>query len=424
MPLTEETPVLRFPHAAAGDGWETEIGLVNGGDASLSGVLLARSSDGGVVSEIPVTLPPRGRIIWNLTRDFTAPSRITHLEFSPASGGAIPLGFTRFTMSSRYRAAVPASDDICLSGTLPVPHIAVTDDWWTGLALINATDAALSPILVFNTGDARTLSLPARGHLSLLVASLFDGVPPAGLATASLTQAAGVAGLLLFGSPDGGNGDGRLAGIRLREGAPTTLILPHVASDETWWTGIALFNPLSAGSGLTLTGLDAAGGVVAVLGRTLGPGQRLVDTTPGLGLPAETAWIRVSAETGIMGFELFGTLDRRRLAGYSLGEPLRRNGVLPHLDVSGWTGASLVNTGTGEASITLAAHADDGSVTATADLKLGPGQKRVGLVSDLMGRSLEGAGYLRFTADQELAVLQLTGSGDDALLDALPALGE
>lgn len=424
VPLTRESAVLRFPHAAVGNGWETEIGLVNGGDGTLSGTLTARASDGGVVSETVVALSPRGRIIWNLGRDFANPGRITHLEFTATGDNATALGFTRFAMTGRYRAAVPASKDICLSGTLPVPHIAVSDGWWTGLALINTTDAALSPTLVFNTGHGKPLSLPARGHLSFTVASLFDGNPPDSLASAALTNASGVAGLLLFGSSDEEGNGGRLAGIHLREGSGTSLIFPHVVSDDTWWTGIALFNPLSTACGLTLTGLDTAGTVVAVLGRTLGPGQRLVNTPPDLGLPPETAWVRVSAATGLMGFELFGTLDLRRLAGYSIVDPPRREGVLPHLDVSGWTGVALVNPGTETAAVTLVAHADDGSVTASADLSLGPGEKRVKLAADLLGRPLTGAGYLRFSADQELAAFQLTGSGDDTLLDALPALGE
>jgi len=51
---------LYFPHVASDGTWETEVGIINTGDAAINGVLRAYGNDGCQLESLAVSLVPMG----------------------------------------------------------------------------------------------------------------------------------------------------------------------------------------------------------------------------------------------------------------------------------------------------------------------------------------------------------------------------
>lgn len=417
IPLAVEDTTLWFPHIDARDDWETDIALINGGASAVSAVARFRDESGVTRHETTVSLPAHGRQSWRVGRDIPDADAIRYLTVTGPSEALS--GYTRFFQDGHYRVSVPATAGPCGSGTLILPHIDVTNGWWTGVSLLNTATSSRSPVVVFNTGHVKILTLPAGGHTAFTVAGLFGGAPPSGITSGTISGCLDLTGILLFGSDGERN---VMDGVLVGESTETELIFPHVAATDGWWTGLVIFNSSASACSLTLTPYTDNGVALAPVDRALERGGRLVDTSTGIGLPAETAWVRVTSTMAVTGFELFGTLNGQGLAGYTVTGIRRSAGVFPRLDASGWTGLALVNTGTVTSDVTLTAYRDDGSGVSTKRWSLGPNEKKAGLAATFFDGPIDGATWIRFDADQSVAGFQLNGSDDGIQLDALPAL--
>lgn len=426
-PVTLSNERLIFPHVAAGNGWETEIAIINTTPDPVVGTLKSFAETGGeIVSyRLDINLAPFGRRELEIGTFFTStlpsidPERIHYMTFDSESGGF--QGYVKFYTGGVQRVAIPAATATA-AGTLYVPHIASDDLWWTGITLVNRGDENREVAIRFNTGDIRTVSLPAQAHRAFTVRGLFDGAPPAGIASAEITGANDVVGLMLFGS-NPGTGDLYLSGIRLSGETTETMYYPHVASDAEWWTGLVAFNPHDVRVSLEITAFAPRGATLMTDFINLDAGEKYIGTAESLGLPAETAWFRVEATRPVSGFELFGTRNGRQLAGYSGVDLRRRSGIFPKRAEDGeWTGIAFVNVGNQFAFVNLFAYTDAGVLVDAEVIDLGSLEKRVDLAENLFLEPISNADYIRFSSTQDVVGFQLNGSADNFMLDALPAL--
>lgn len=409
---------LYYPHVDTTNGWETEICLINtDATATLSGSLKAYNNDGTIVSSnIPIDLAPLSRREITVSAEFTNPSDIGYIIFESDDSNAT--GYTKFYVDGTYRVAVPAVSDLNGDQIL-ISHIASDSDWWTGLSLVNTTNAEKILTVNFDNGETKHITIPAHGHQAMLVRNFFEGTEQPGIYSATINNAAGVIGLELFGSWGGGS---MLSGVLLKDDTASSLYYPHIDSGTDWWTGIVAYNPNYATANLTVTPFSADGTSLQSQAITLNGNEKYIGVTDGLSFPAETAWFQIESDYPISGFELFGTRNGQQLAGYTGVNINRTDGIFPKLEQAGWTGLAFVNISNQTATVTLSAYDDWGTEIDTATLALNGHAKVVNIAQSLFNQPINDATYIKFTSDQEVVGFQLNGSDDEMLLDGLPGM--
>lgn len=441
---------LFFPHADCNNGWTTEIALVNSSAAGVSGQLYAYDDKGLQTGGImKISLNSYGRRSVNVNDSFTDSSRIGYLVFRSNSQALV--GYTKFQhKSSGYRVALPTATEVNDS-TFYVSHIASNSNWWTGIALLNTTDKEKTMTVTFSDGQEKSFSLAAKEHKSVSIRDLFAGAAQPQIDSAVITSIptifqigvdySGVVGVELFGS----NGDSRqLSGISLSAKTSKTIYYPHVATEQNWWTGIAVYDtswtgitvydPIGANHVLTITPYAANGNAFAAREITLLPGTRkYLANVEDLALPEGTAWLKVAADSEITGFELFGNNPSYWLAGYTGVGLESKKGIFAKLDQGGdfgiqligwsppWTGIALVNSEPENAIVLLTARNDNGDKIASIEIPLNPHERLMGQAETLFpGKDISGASYITYESNRKLVGFQINGC--DRLLDAVPAL--
>jgi len=416
MGLNCDASILYFPHVASVSTWETEIGIINTGESQLQGTLLAYNDAGTLIESLDVTLPGRGRTALIIGEDFQNPSQITNIKFD--AGNAFCRGYEKFYQAGQ-RVAIPAVSTIN-NGDLYISHIASNGDWWTGLALLNTTEAEKVLTITFNEGSQRTLTLAAGEHWAGTIGS-FPGLNTALIESAVISHAGGVIGLELFGSS--GNPDNQyLSGILLSNETANTLYYPHVASDSHWWTGIVVYNPNPIETTLTISPFDAQGIQLETRTVSIAAKRKYVGTAAGLNLPAGTVWFKVEGSAPVTGFELFGTHNGKQLGGYTAININTSAGVFVKKATDGWTGLAFVNTTPTTTAVTLTAFNNSGEAIGTATFNLPANGKQVAVAENLFSDDISAATFIRFDSNADVVGFQLNGSSDGMMLDALPGL--
>jgi hypothetical protein len=91
-----------------------------------------------------------------------------------------------------------------------------------------------------------------------------------------------------------------------------SMVFSHIASNATYYNGISLLNPNSAPAMVTIEVYNAAGERLAPLSQQIGPRQRLTKLLDQLfesmkGQDWTSGYVRVTSDSGIAAFALFGT---------------------------------------------------------------------------------------------------------------------
>jgi rhodanese-related sulfurtransferase len=427
-----------FPHIASGSGWETEITVINlDPQKSLTGSFHAYDHEGQLVDEsVTLTLAPNGRKELKVGTAFKHPERIAYI-FLTASQGEF-YGYLKFfsTPVTTYRAAIPAPLEIN-HGNIALSHIVVSDGWWTGVALLNTSKEDRDLTFSFNTGLKRRLKLAAGAYKSVSLADIIGEISePSQINSAVISDADGVIGLEIFGH---GN---QLGGISLRDKTVSTLFYPYIVDDREWWTGMVVFNPGQTGGTLTIKPFTAKGQPLEISRPTIqtrteledrsiyptpdpafpiAPRTQLVGTASYFGLPENAAWMMVESTVPVTGFELFGTTDQTRLAGYTGTAIEGLSGIFPKMEDSGWTGIALVNTSPDPAYVVLEAFTDAGGQPIAAVRKtLQSHERLLNTPGKIFTGNLGNATYIRYSASAPVVAFQLNGTSLGLALDALP----
>jgi archaellum component FlaF (FlaF/FlaG flagellin family) len=405
---------LYFPHIDTNSPWGTEIAIINtSATQSVSGTLNAYSNTGQLIDTMGITLDPHGRRQITIADELTNPTTIGYLIFDTDAGTAC--GYTKFYVSGQYRVAVPAVREVN-TGDIYISHIDSSSQWWTGVSLLNTTSSAKTLTIDFDTGQSTTLTLNANEHQAFTIAGLFEGQSQPGIHSAVITNGSGVVGLELFGS---GN---QLSGILLKDATASTIYYPHIASDDTYWTGIVAYNPASSATTITITPYSAGGTILSPQSLSVPGKGKYIGTVASLSLPPDTAWFKIDAPNPITGFELFGTNDQNQLAGYTGVGISGKEGVFAKIEKAGWTGIAFVNIEDTSASVILTAYDNYGTTVTTQTVSLGSYAKEVRLAQDFFDQDIAAATYIGYSSDKELVGFQLNGTWDGMMLDGLPGM--
>ncbi|HID97294.1 MAG TPA: PKD domain-containing protein [Thermodesulfobacteriaceae bacterium] len=413
----EEQHNLYFLNVASLGAWETEICVINTNSREeISGTFSAYDDSGTKVSrEIELKLPPLARKQMTVGSYFPESYKIAYLVFSSDSEDNV--GYIKLYSGGLYRVAVPAASDVD-HDDLFIAHIASNHEWWTGISLLNTTVVAREITIEFDNGEIEKIALNPGEHRSFTIGSLIGGLPQQDIHAARIKNAEGIIGLELFGCGY------QLSGLLLKEDTESVIFIPHVADNDTWWTGIVAYDPYASNDKLNIRPYSADGKELPPVSVTFNFGsQKFMSLVNALNLSPDTAWLAIESENGgISGFELFGTTDGTQMAGYTAVGISNRSGIFPKLEKRGWTGIALVNTGADPTNVTLTAYEDSGTEIAHTVLTINAHTKTVEYAEELFLEDISGATYLTYSSDStEVVGFQLNGDGG-RMLDGLPRM--
>ncbi|GEM_PF-663893 len=259
------------------------------------------------------------------------------------------------------------------------PHVVAAqpwndDTWETEIFVANAdTATTLTASLAAHAADGAAvgaplaLTLAPRASRWLTVSELFDS--PQDIAYVVLTSDSNAAcGLSRLSIP--GRFRAALPAVRAPVAAGG-LVLPHVAADDGWWTGIVLLNTADAARETTLT---LTGGATAAV--SLAPGEHrsfLLSDMFGSELGAGQS-VRLSGTEGLVAAAFYGYAagGADMLCALPLAGGAERL-IIPHLATSGgwWTGLALANALGEAATLSIKPYTAAGEALAEQNLDLG-----------------------------------------------------
>lgn len=164
--------------------------------------------------------------------------------------------------SAWYRNGWLKADAIeAFSGTLRkyyLPHLACDDLWTSVLVLINLSDstnqlrATLTGASSITTAE---IDLMPYQKKALKITELFPTLSKEEISKGALILE-GNSNFVGFISYETAGG---MVSIPLIENLASSLVVPHVADDRTWWTGMALFNPGEEEAQVTVKAFNSQG---------------------------------------------------------------------------------------------------------------------------------------------------------------------
>lgn len=200
---------------------------------------------------------------------------------------------------------------------------------------------------------------------------------------------------------------------------PNTLILPHVESNEDFFTGLSLLNTGDVSSEVKLISYSKNG---RVLGEqrdiVLQPGARYLSSVAdifGYEVALNVSWIKVEYSGELKGFGLLG--NDNQLAKIPLQNEGKETIILPYV-ISGdglFTQIYLLNVGSQVVSYAITAYDRDGSmlIKVDHDIPLVSGQKLIDYISDLFGPEVsQEISWIKVESNGNLIGLGLAGTTD------------
>ncbi len=332
--VTSGSELQVFPQLLCGQEDFTELNLVGAGPVDLE----LRAADGSLLEMVSVLLPePVGRHNALVSELF---------ESEVPEGGAYVLARARESNVIGYETFG-------------------AQDFLGGRNAIAATEQARRiPVALFGAQLVQVPSLESiitlinpTGQEAILVLSAFStGVAPAGpaastevtLAPKAMMRAsaaqllgldnfvgwlrvdsdiAGVVGDITFGDPAGTY----LAAVQLQRTPLRRVVASHVADGLGFFTGLTFLNVNRDPAEVTVEVFDVNSQPTGQASFTLAPQEHrprlLPEIIPGF-QPQVGGFIRISAEPGIFGFELFSLLSRGRLLSLAAVPPQRGSGSI------------------------------------------------------------------------------------------------
>lgn len=390
-------PDLYFPDVQVSEFADTQLGFVNitGSEAALE--VIGYDALGNILDRVALNLPPRGRIHQGVARLFGG--QAGQVAWVRVDSDQALTGYSR-TESRDFQEVYGLSASKKLSSELFVPHIAErTDQWFTRASVINGDDQGTfseirTPTLVTDLDLDQGYTRDAFDFLTKLGGTLPDGSVWATFKETAENPV--LAGSEVFGTLDGNRIVAGLALADVRRDNPNftfignNLYYTHIARDvANFYTGIALVNIGAFEQGVRMRAYGPGGALVGEKTVILAPNEKLVqvaeDFLQGIGSPANVDWMVVEAGSDVVGFELFGTHDGKRLAGLEATSALSTRLCYPFIDDNDEVvhGISVVNVADLANRIELRLYDDGGQEIAMVERVLNPHEKLIATIEEL-----------------------------------------
>jgi len=302
------------------------------------------------------------------------------------------------------------------------PHIASDSFWETEVAVINT-----SPYHVLNgtleafdgSGEpisgALFITVPAHGRRQFTISEEFPN--PENIRYLILKSGSDfVTGYTKFY----GSGLYRVAIPATSDISTGDIPLPHIASNDTWWTGVALVN--TDGNEKTLTIAFDNGESRTLI---LGPHEHKAFTIESLfqdgSQPSLHAGV-IKEASGVIGLELFGNAES--LEGVPLTSTMSTSLYYPHAanDSTWWTGIVVYNPFDSACTLSITPYSDSGTMLSSTDEILNSQQQFVGTIDDM--DFPDDTAWIRITATTPITGFELLGTTDNEQLGGVVGMEE
>ena len=303
--------------------------------------------------------------------------------------------------------ALLAAGSVC-AAPLYFPHVDTSLPWQTEIAIINASDQAVTGTLraLRNDGqlvESKAVALSAHGRRQITVADEFSNHTSIGYIVFE-TSSDALQGYTKFYQA----GKYRAAIPAVKEVNTSDIYISHIDSSAQWWTGVSLVNTTSAAKDLTITfnnGLSVPYTVNANEHRAFTIGSLLNQP-----IQPDIQSAVITNASGVIGLELFGnTGGNDHLDGILLTDNTTSTIYYPHVDSNGWwTGIVANNPSVSACTITITPYSAEGAPLSPKTLPIEGKEKYVGVVADL-GLPADTA-WFRIDSTRPLSGFELFGT--------------
>jgi len=423
-------PSLYLTAVEVNGQWQTDIGLINRLDVGIRCILNAHTASGWLLAQSSLTLSPNGTFrgsVGDLFGELAVAIDWIRVQSERAITGYSVVR----SVDGKQAHAVNGGRRLLSRGY--IPHIAQdTQLWYTRVDVANARPSDTTTILRVGDQDAQLDADTFYSEDSFDVLQRFGGqLPPTSWAFAEDLEGRGsLTGYEVFGRIDGTHQSAGVEIVDLPNQLPRfrgRIYFPHIARDTAqFWTGFAFANVDPNELTFTLRAWGPDGALVGSKDITLQAGEKtitLVDPLlEGVGSPETVDWLEFEYERGLIGLELFGTHDGKRLAGLEAVVSPEKTLIFPVVDPTGWQGLAVTNVSQSPAQVQFHLRNTAGDVIGETEPRpLAPKQKAVFLLSDFFDLPAQGAGWVSATSDQDIIGFELVGTHDGEILYGLLA---
>lgn len=366
-----------YPRVEFDESWRTSLVVVNAGQIPAGVRLVAYDAAGTVVQEAvggESLVPGERRVYSRENGDWPTGTASLKVE----SAGPLLSFVTLETTDGRARETyLPAAEP---ANTLYFPIVGAGRGSWIKLVVQNAGSRAAEARVLALDKDGKPLAsaqlpaLPPNASSMAAVADVFDGSVLTSAAMLQVSADEPLAGLQVFGSDN--RTDFAALPATLRWGQQLSVPVFQQGDGVGLWTQVGLLNPWDEPVSIQVEAFDAQH-------RSLG---RLTDATSLSGrashlfetaniggtLPAEAAFVTVTAEQPVGGYAVIGALDMPGLT--ALAARTEDDGAFDY---------ELIGSGGGEVLVTVPVVVrEDGSVQpAVGDVARGDSGKGLDLIA-------------------------------------------
>ena len=315
-------PLTSFVFPQVRSEGTTQISIANPSQTPANLILTLLDADGNNLGSEMRQVSANGSLTETFAGIFpdTVPLRSQYVNVT-SDTGVMPLEFLRST----------SGDTECLSGLdtskggyhLYAPQYAVGGPWRSSVSLINLEPISGTVVLRFLGNDGQQIGVtrtePIAPNGKIYIDALdyfgnFDGMQTGYLEIVSLN--ARLTGSLAFGSRDGNS---FAASLPLVTELANSVVFSHIASNSDYYTGLAILNPNAQPSDVTINVYTAEGAWEFTTKESIPANGRLckllTEIFPLLARMSRTSgYIKVTSDSGIAAFALFGTQNLSSLA--------------------------------------------------------------------------------------------------------------
>lgn len=206
-----------------------------------------------------------------------------------------------------------------------VPHVALSDLWSTEVTLINLSDTANEILLSLVDGEEIekiSLKFSPFEKKSMKSSELFPGLGVETLNRSALiiTSMHDIIGYFSYKT----GGSSAYCILATDEQTGIDLMVPHVASNDYWWTGVAIFNSTDQGMNVEIIPYNGEGMPITQENRQLtlaGHKKRTFTILDlfGPSLAGDISWVKIRPATdGLCGLFLYADGEVKLLSGSDL----------------------------------------------------------------------------------------------------------
>ncbi|CAM2008387.1 WD40/YVTN/BNR-like repeat-containing protein [Acanthopleuribacter pedis] len=351
----------------------TWVGLVNWGDSTSAVEIFAFNDEGEPLgqSQVLTSLGAKASRFVSVSDLFSADAtQIAWLQVGSAQALSIFAENRTGTTRAAYQGTQAESQVL-------LPHIAKDlTNFETVLNVVNGTDTAAGAELTEFPGETtlavteteNAYGFSSRPITDYLGTDLAAGPDLWGRITATAPRIAGMEYFTRLPNRT------QQAALGLNNESGTTLNFLHVATDTgQFWTGMLYINVGENETTALETYYDAGGNILRESERLLAPNSKATlffDFANQEVVPAGTAWVQVTSDAPLIGYELFGApsiSDNDYFTGLQGNYQGGRGWVYPYFNSSAseFTGLVAVNLGEANASVTFRAYDTAGNLLET-----------------------------------------------------------